>query len=351
MNRDAVPALSISHVSLAYAGQPVLNGVSLTLPADEIGCLMGASGSGKSTLLRAVAGFELPSTGSIVLHGTCLHDATTHLPAHRRGVSMVFQDHALFPHLTVQQNIAFGLQKLNPAQRHQRVHELLEMIGLIDTAKRFPHELSGGQQQRVALARALAPRPGLLLLDEPFASLDAGLRKRLALDVRSWLKANKTSALLVTHDRLEAFAFADRVGLLANGCLQQWDTPYRLHHEPVNRLVADFMGEGSWLPAAVVSEHCLRLSLGEFCRRRALPESVGASLQVLVRPDDVIHDDLSPLQARVVHRQFMGSEFLFTLALQDGSHVFSLAPSHHDHAVGSLIGIRIELDHLVAFPA
>lgn len=350
MHREAAPALVLSGISLAYEARPVLSDISLSLPAEEIGCLMGASGSGKSTLLRAIAGFETPSAGAITLHGRCLQDDAVRVPAHQRGISMVFQDHALFPHLTVHGNIAFGLQRLDAAQRKQRVQELLEMIGLTGLDKRFPHELSGGQQQRVALARALAPKPGLLLLDEPFASLDTELRKRLAVDVRSWLKANGTSALLVTHDRLEAFTFADRVGVLAEGRLHQWDTPYRLHHKPVSRLVADFMGDGSWLPVAVVSEQCFRMPVAEFCRVHQLPNSDSASWQVLVRPDDVIHDDASPLQATVLHRQFMGSEFLFTLALQDGSRVFSLVSSHHNHPVGSQIGIRVEFDHVVAFP-
>jgi iron(III) transport system ATP-binding protein len=223
------------------------------------------------------------------------------------------------------------------------------MVGLSNFAARYPHQLSGGQQQRVALARALAPQPALLLLDEPFASLDTELRQRLAMDVRDLLKANNTAALLVTHDQQEAFAMADRVGLLANGALQQWTSAYALYHEPVNRTVAEFVGEGVFLPAALVSERCLQMSFGEFCHLHALPEAGGGKLAVLVRPDDVVHDDGSAVRALVVDKCFRGADFLYTLQLDDGTQVLSVIPSHHDHPVGESIGIRIEFDHLIAF--
>ncbi|MEZ5539779.1 MAG: ABC transporter ATP-binding protein [Pseudomonadales bacterium] len=351
MNAEQKMWLEIQQATVCYGAQAVLRDVSLSLVAGEIGCLLGGSGTGKSTLLRAVAGFEPLASGSIVLAGRQLSGTGINVPAHQRGVGMVFQDHALFPHLNVADNIAFGLHALSKTQREQRVEELLAMIALSDCARRFPHELSGGQQQRIALARALAPQPSLVLLDEPFASLDTELRQRLAMDVRALLKRSKTAALLVTHDQQEAFAMADRVGLLADGALQQWATPYALYHEPVNRTVADFVGEGVFLPAALLSERCLQLSLGEFCRLHDLPIASCGKLDVLVRPDDVMHDDASPVQARVLAKQFRGADFLYTLQLKDGAEVLSLVPSHHDHAIGEAIGIRVELDHLIAFPA
>lgn len=343
--------LALDKVSVAYGTTVVLDAISLALARGEIGCLLGGSGTGKSTLLRAIAGFEMPASGSIAVAGQVLTGQGRPVPAHRRGIGMVFQDHALFPHLNVADNIAFGLRALAKHQRRQRVEELLAMIELPDSGRRFPHELSGGQQQRVALARALAPQPALVLLDEPFASLDTELRQRLAMDVRELLKRHNTAALLVTHDQQEAFAMADRVGLLAAGKLQQWDSPYALYHEPANRLVADFVGEGVLLPAALLSERCLQLSLGEFCRLHDLPAASGGRVDVLVRPDDVVHDDASPVRARVISKQFRGADFLYALQLEDGTQVLSLVPSHHDHAIGEAIGIRVEFDHLIAFPA
>ena len=339
--------LVLDNVSVSYEKTAVLENLSLSLQRGEIGCLLGSSGTGKSTLLRAIAGFETLASGVVTLNEKILSGNGFSVPTHQRGIGMVFQDHALFPHMNAADNIAFGLRAQNKEQKIARVNELLAMIGLEDCAARFPHELSGGQQQRVALARALAPQPELILLDEPFASLDAELRQRLAMDVRALLKRNNTAALLVTHDQQEAFAMADRVGLLADKHLQQWASPYALYHEPTNRTVAEFVGEGVILPATVISEHCLHLSLGDFCRLHNLPQ--GNAVDVLVRPDDVIHDDASPAKARIVNKQFRGADFLYTLQLDDGTQVLSLVPSHHDHQIGEAMGIRVEFDHLITF--
>ena len=341
--------LALDTLCARFGTVTVLDGISLSLARGEIGCLLGGSGTGKSTLLRVIAGFETPSAGTIRLAGQLIASAPQSVPAHQRGIGMVFQDHALFPHLTVADNIAFGLRALGQVQRQQRVAELLQMIGMDDFGQRYPHQLSGGQQQRVALVRALAPRPSLLLLDEPFASLDTELRQRLAMDVRLLLKQQGTAALLVTHDQHEAFAMADRVGLLAGGRLQQWDTPYALYHEPANRTVAGFIGEGVFIPATVISEHCLQLPFGEFCRLHDLPMAGGSEVSVLVRPDDVLHDDASGLRAQVISKQFRGADYLYTLQLDGGAQVLSLVPSHHEHAVGEVIGIRMAFDHLITF--
>lgn len=347
--------LVLNNVSVCYGKTAVLENISLSLQRGEIGCLLGSSGTGKSTLLRTIAGFEALSSGMIALNNKILSTdnlsglSSVSVPTHQRGIGMVFQDHALFPHMNVADNIAFGLRAQKKEQKAARVHELLAMIGLDDFGKRLPHELSGGQQQRVALARALAPQPELILLDEPFASLDAELRQRLAMDVRALLKLHNTAALLVTHDQREAFAMADRVGLLADSRLQQWATPYALYHEPANRAVAEFVGEGVFLPAALLSERCLHMSLGEFCRLHDFPTANSGRVDVLVRPDDVVHDDDSAVRALVVSKQFRGADFLYTLQLDDGSQVLSLVPSHHDHSIGELIGIRVEFDHLIAF--
>jgi len=218
-------------------------------------------------------------------------------------------------------------------------------VGLAASLDKYPHEISGGQQQRVALARALAPRPELLLLDEPFSNLDVELRERLSLEVRDIIKASGATAVLVTHDQQEAFAMADEIGILHQGRIQQWDTPYNLYHRPANRFVADFVGQGVFLPAKALNGHQLQIELGVL-----QGESQGLdNLEVLLRPDDVVHDDAAPTQAEVLHKAFRGAEILYTLRLASGQKVLALVPSHHNHALGEKIGIRLDVDHVVAF--
>jgi len=237
--------LEIDHLSLAYdtpAGlKPIVQELSLGLPAGHIGCLLGESGCGKTTVLRAIAGFEPVRAGRILLDGTVISSPTEQVAPELRRVGMMFQDYALFPHLTVALNVAFGLRKLPRPDRARRVEEMLELVGLAHAANSYPHEISGGQQQRVALARALAPSPDLLLLDEPFSNLDVDTRERLAFEVREILKTTGHTAILVTHNQAEAFAIADRIGVMAKGRIAQWDTPYNLHHNPADTFVRDFI--------------------------------------------------------------------------------------------------------------
>jgi len=239
--------LELRQLDIQYAGStsPAVQGVNLSLRAGDIGVLIGPSGCGKTTLLRAVAGLEPVSGGQILLSDRVVSDPGHTEPAERRRIGMVFQDYALFPHMNVGKNVGFGLAHLPKAERQQRVAEVLALVGLEGSDARFPHELSGGQQQRVALARALAPKPDLLLLDEPFSNLDVDLRERLAQEVRNILKAAKATALLVTHDQLEAFAIGDVIGVMNQGQLHQWDDAYNLYHRPATRFVADFIGHGS----------------------------------------------------------------------------------------------------------
>ena len=346
-----MPALlEVRRVSHAYDQRPVLEDLSFELEPGSIGCLLGPSGCGKTTVLRCIAGFEPVSQGEIVLHGETMSRPGRTVPAERRRIGMVFQDYALFPHLTVARNISFGLRKASAGERKARVAELLDIVGLHQVAERYPHELSGGQQQRVALARALAPRPALMLLDEPFSNLDVEMRERLSLEVRDILKQQQTTAILVTHDQHEAFNIADEIGIMSRGRIEQWDNPYRLYHEPATRFVADFIGQGVFLPGTVLDARTIGLELGAM--RSRIPQDLprGTVVDVLLRPDDILHDDASPLQARVLHKAFRGAEFLYTLQLPGGGRVLSLVPSHHNHAVGETIGIRLEIDHLVAFP-
>jgi len=278
------------------------------------------------------------------------------LPPERRHIGMVFQDYALFPHLTVERNIAFGLRALPAARRAARVRELAELAGLAEVLRSYPHELSGGQQQRVALARALAPRPELLLLDEPFSNLDVALRERLSLEVREIIKASGATAVLVTHDQHEAFAMADEIGVMHEGRIVQWDSAYNLYHRPANRFVADFVGQGVFLPAKVLNSRHVEIELGTLegdvpnaCQIGCDACGKGCLTDILLRPDDVVHDDASSLKAEVTHKAFRGAEILYTLKLASGRKVLALVPSHHNHALGERIGIRLDVDHVVAF--
>jgi iron(III) transport system ATP-binding protein len=276
----------------------------------------------------------------------------------RRGIGLVFQDYALFPHLKVIDNVAFGLRSADAAARRRRASAMLDLVGLSAHALRYPHELSGGQQQRVALARALAPAPKLLLMDEPFSNLDVEMRARLGAEVRQILKASGTTAILVTHDQQEAFAIADRIGVMHQGRLEQWDRPYDLYHRPATRYVADFIGEGVFLPARVLDSRHVAIELGELKGDVPLPCSAGCAscgkgchVDVLLRPDDVVHDDASPMTAEVVRKVFRGGDFVYTLKLDSGREVLALVPSHHDHAIGERIGIRLDADHVITFAA
>jgi iron(III) transport system ATP-binding protein len=295
-------------------------------------------------VLRCIAGFEAAQHGAIRINGKEVSGPDTMLPPEKRRIGMVFQDYALFPHLPVSGNIAFGLR--GTPQAAARVAELAKLVGLSSALEKYPHEISGGQQQRVALARALAPRPDLLLLDEPFSNLDVDLRERLSAEVREIIKASGATAVLVTHDQQEAFAVADEIGVLHDGHIQQWDTAYNLYHRPANRFVADFVGQGVFLPAAAINSRELEIELGVL--RGTAPHG-GRSLEVLLRPDDVVHDDAAPTKAEVLHKAFRGAEILYTLRLQSGSKVLALVPSHHNHAIGERIGIRLDVDHVVAF--
>jgi iron(III) transport system ATP-binding protein len=295
-------ALQLQDIAVAYAVpgglRTVVDGLSLALAPGEIGCLLGASGCGKTTALRAIAGFEPLRAGQVLIDGTAVAGPGLSLPPERRRVGMMFQDYALFPHLTAAQNIAFGLRGLLSAQRAARVAELLALVGLPTAGTAYPHELSGGQQQRIALARALAPSPRVLLLDEPFSNLDADIRARLAADTRAVLAATGTTVLLVTHDQDEAFALADRVGVMDAGRLLQWDTPEALYARPAERRVAGFVGRGDW-----VRSESLGLPAGE---------------DVRLRPGQLRPDPAGGIDAQLLAVAFRGPGYAARLRLAGG---------------------------------
>jgi iron(III) transport system ATP-binding protein len=342
--------LEVHSVSVAYGASTIVRNVSFVLETGSIGCLLGPSGCGKTTLLRAIAGFEPVSTGEVRLRGNPVSRPGMTVPPERRRIGMVFQDFALFPHLSVAKNIEFGLRGQPRVMRRKRVEALLELVGMSDAAGQFPHQLSGGMQQRVALARAMAPRPDILLLDEPFSSMDAELREQLAREVRDLLEREGVTAILVTHDQLEAFAMADIIGVLGQGEVHQWDTGFGLYHKPADRFVADFIGQGVLLPATVHDEIRVKTELGRIAGEHPHGLDAGTAAEVLIRPDDMLYDESSPRKAVVVERAFRGAEFLYTLRLASGTQVLCLVPSHYRHAIGDEIGVRLQADHLVVFP-
>ncbi len=342
--------IEVAELVHAYSTSPVLDRLSFRLESGLIGCFLGPSGCGKTTLLRCLAGFEDVRGGEVRFNDKVVASTSHSMPPEERRVGMVFQDYALFPHLTVGRNVGFGLRGWNRAEARARVLEMLSLVGLGALEKAYPHELSGGQQQRVALARALAPGPDLLLLDEPFSNLDVELRQRLSLEVRAIIREIGATAILVTHDQNEAFALADVVGVMRSGWLEQWDSPYELYHRPATRFVADFVGQGVFLRGVVGNRHMVTTELGELEAELPAGFGPGLAVDVLLRPDDIVHDDSSPWQAEVAAKAFRGADFLYTLLLPSGTRVLSLVPSHHNHALGERIGIMLAIDHVVAFP-
>jgi len=326
-------ALVVSNVSKLFGDVAAVDDVSFELGADELLALVGPSGCGKSTLLRMVAGLHRPDTGSIRLAGVTVDDDQICLPPERRRVGLVFQEHALFPHLSVAKNIAFGVGKGTAADA--RVAEMLAVVGLDDFGDRYPHELSGGERQRVALARALAPEPALMLLDEPFASLDPNLRARVRSDVVSILRSSGTPAVFVTHDQAEALAIGDRIAVMRSGRVVQLDRPVEIFHSPVDRFVAAFMGEADFLPAVTT-----RADFGPNTLN-----GVGDDAVVVLRPDDVTFSTDPAGASRVVDAEFRGSTWCYTLRLPSGAEVHATR-SHLVHVpIGTPVTAAITDGH------
>ncbi len=342
--------LQLTDLTLSYPGapQPSVRQVSLGLRPGEIGVLMGPSGCGKTTLLRALAGLETVTGGHITVAGETVSGPGVHVAPEHRRMGMVFQDYALFPHLDVARNVGFGLAHLAAPERAERVTEVLELVGLTHLHSRYPHGLSGGQQQRVALARALAPRPRLLLLDEPFSNLDVGLREQLAHDVRAILKASGTTALLVTHDQQEAYAVGDVMGVMHEGQLHQWDTGRALYHRPATRFVAGFVGKAVLLPGRAHGDGAqlmVETPLGS-----ALADGTATGeCDVLLRVDDLEHDEHSSCTGTIERMVFRGADSLCTVRLESGAAVIVRLPCDQPQDVGDRLGVRIRSDKLLTF--
>ena len=341
--------LEIIEIECRYQKSTVVQSLSFHVKHNSLVSLLGPSGCGKTTALRAIAGLEPIYHGQIKLRDEVVSRPGFTRPPEKRQLAMVFQDYALFPHMDVTANVSFGVRNVSKKIQQKMADEMLEIVGLSNMGQRYPHELSGGQQQRVALARALITKPDLILLDEPFSNLDIDLRERLSLDVKDILKERGVSGILVTHDQNEAFAICDQIGVMNKGKIEQWDTPFNLYHDPVNRFVADFIGQGVFLTGTFTSPDTVETEIGTIKGDRAYKFPKGTNVDLLVRPDDIVPDQESDLKAEVVLKAFKGAEILYTLKLSSGNKIYSLVPSHQNFEIGEHIGIKPVLEHLVTF--
>ena len=341
--------IELSHISLTYpnAPHPALQDLSLTIEEGTILSVLGPSGCGKTTVLRSIAGFERPQTGQIRIAGRAVCDETHWVPPETRGVGMVFQDYALFPHLTVAENVAFGLHQTEKTTTARIVNETLNFVGLKGLGDRYPHELSGGQQQRVAIARALAPKPVVILLDEPFSNLDPDMRGQMREEVQEILQRSGTTAVLVTHDHDEAFAMADHIAVLNAGRLEQFDTPETIYHTPSTRFVANFVGQADFLPGRVENGK-IQTEVGLFENVAGHPH--GRDVEIMIRPDDVHIIPASPGGARILCRIFKGSENLYTVLLPSGQLLHSSEASTTVYPIGTTVELKVVATHVVLFP-
>lgn len=345
--QPASSVLELRHVSCAYdIGRPAVSGISFAAREGEILCLLGPSGCGKTTILRAIAGFEPVRSGQLFLSGQLVSSPDVMTPTEERRVGMVFQEYALFPHLRVQDNIAFGLRHLTRRDRKARVQDMLKLVGLEGFDRRYPHELSGGQQQRVALARALVQHPVVLLLDEPFSNLDPDMASRMRQELHDLLRRTKTTTVLVTHDHDEAFAMADRIAVLNQGSMEQFDTPEMIYHMPATPFVADFVGQADFIPGTV-SDGMVHTELGEF--PNTLECGDGTEVVVMIRPDDIHLVPTKGATSRVLSRQFHGSENLYAVSLPSGQIVHSSQGSTSVYQEGTAVELRVLASHTVLF--
>ncbi|WP_256532171.1 ABC transporter ATP-binding protein [Halovivax cerinus] len=350
------PVLALDGVEHRYGSECVVEDYTLDVYDGEILTLLGPSGCGKTTTLRLIAGLETPETGEIRLHGDVVADDDRFVPPEDRGVGVVFQDFALFPHMTAAENVAFGLTDWSADERDERVATLLELVGLDDQADAYPGELSGGQQQRIALARSIAPEPDLLLLDEPFSNLDVDLRVEMREEVRRIIKETGVTAISVTHDQEEALSISDRVAVMYDGQLEQIGVPEEVFQEPTSRFVAGFLGHASFLSGTVTGDH-VETALGRVLRADVGGLTAaydGTEIDLLVRPDDVTAYPATgeETDGEVIYRRYLGPTVLYRVEL-DGGETIECMHNHADRLqLGDRVRVRVTADHELAwFPA
>jgi len=333
--------VSCKGLAKAFGKVLAVSELDLTVERGRVLALLGPSGCGKTTLLRLVAGFEVPNSGTVELSGQMMAGPGVFLPPEKRRVGMVFQDYALFPHMTAKQNIAYGLNGWEREDQKRRIQEVLGLVHLSGLENRFPHQLSGGEQQRLALARALAPSPVVLLLDEPFSNLDPNLRSQVRGEVKEILAEAGTTSIFVTHDQEEALFMGDLIAVMSPGKIEQMDTPERIFHAPQTSFVARFMGIADFLPARV-TEGEIMTEIGSVPLRDSLVSQI--DLEIMVRPDDV---GLRPLEGtgEITGRTFQGAFYLYTVRLPSGHVVRSLQTHTQRYPVGTPVEPFLVGDH------
>ena len=340
--------LNLQSVKISLDSKVILDDVNLKIDTGEIVSLMGSSASGKTSLIRSIAGFHNISSGTIQIDGQVVDDSIRRSDVAMRNVGVIFQDLALFPHLTVRENICFGLNNIDSTQQQKRAKKLEDLLSIENITNRYPNQISGGQQQRVAIARAIAPKPNLLLLDEPFSALDYELKDNLMSDIMKLIKSENITAILITHSAEEAFKMSDKIAFISNNTITQFANPYDIYHRPASKEIANFFGISSYIKAKITDSSHIKCILGDFVGM-VDQYNKDAKVDLLIRPDDIIHDDDSLFSAKVTEKTFRGSDFLYELELKDGQKIFCFAPSHHNHQVNEVIGIKLDLDHLVIF--
>lgn len=341
-------ALSVHNLTCKYNGQAVLQNLSLPVEDNEIVCLLGASGCGKTTLLKAIAGLLPLESGDITINGRIIADQHTWLPPEKRNIGMIFQDYALFPHLTVAENIAFGLRDWGKEKIAAKIQEMLELVHLQGLDGRYPHQLSGGQQQRVAIARALACEPDLILLDEPFSNIDTQVRHGLIKEIRRIFKAQGVTAIFVTHSREEAFAFADRLAVMNNGVIEQFGCATDLYYRPSSRFVAEFLGTGSYLPATVKNASQLFTPFGEMDIKAEQYNGQETNVEWLLRPQNLKVKPIPDGLGVISEQLFMGDSCRYTVDYQGHSLVVN---SHLILQIGDRVEVEVEPHEPVVFAA
>ncbi|GLT18454.1 iron(III) ABC transporter ATP-binding protein [Vibrio zhanjiangensis] len=340
-------ALSIKNLTCKYDLQTtVLESLSLDVSQGEIVCLLGASGCGKTTLLKAIAGLLPLSSGTMNLNGKLIDNGSSWLPPEQRNIGMIFQDYALFPHLTVEENVAFGLKTLSKKEKSVKVSEMLALVHLTGYEKRYPHQLSGGQQQRVAIARSLAYNPDLLLLDEPFSNIDTQVRHELIGEIRKIFKQQGVTAIFVTHSREEAFAFADKMAVMNHGVIEQYGTASELYFQPSSKFVADFLGGGSYLLAKRISEREFETELGLVEAKAQQDILIDAECELLLRPQHIQISAIEQSSVTVLEQQFMGDHCRYVI---DASGSRLIASSAEPLAIGQPVSVKVETQGVLAF--